>query len=94
MAPAVRVRRGACPNALFLVVKIKHFVPEWRECANTGHSRTARRTGQIDSSLPFPMNRDTGEISPKGRRRYGQMRKAASIRDHSDRIDVGSMCMG
>ena len=33
--------------------------------ANTGHSPKARRTRQIDPSLPFPMNRDTGEISPK-----------------------------
>jgi hypothetical protein len=35
------------------------------KCANSGHPPMAWRTGQIDPSLPFPMNRDTGEISPK-----------------------------
>jgi hypothetical protein len=43
----------------------------------------AWRTGQIDPSLPFPMSRYGRNFSESGRRRYGQMRKAASIRDQA-----------
>jgi hypothetical protein len=53
------------------------------ECANSGHPPMAWRTGQIDPSLPFPMSRYGRNFSESGRRRYGQMRKAASIRDQA-----------
>ena len=29
----------------------------WQECANSGHSATACRTGQIDPLLPFKIDR-------------------------------------
>jgi hypothetical protein len=32
---------------------------QWQECANSGHTPTSRRMGQIDPELPFeigPMN--------------------------------------
>jgi hypothetical protein len=53
------------------------------KCANSGHPPMAWRTGQIDPSLPFPMSRYGRNFSESGRRRYGQMRKAASIRDQA-----------
>ena len=36
-----------------------------KNAQTASHSLRAWRTSQIDPSLPFPMNRDTGEISPK-----------------------------
>jgi hypothetical protein len=51
--------------------------------ANSGHPPMAWRTGQIDPSLPFPMSRYGRNFSKSGRRRYGQTRKAASIRDQA-----------
>jgi hypothetical protein len=56
-------------------------IPRCLNCANSGHSRTAWRTGQIDPERPFevsPMNRRYA--AQCGHRRNGEIAPGAAIR--------------
>jgi hypothetical protein len=50
LQPDVAKARIPAPRAIAM---------QWQECANSGHTPTSRRMGQIDPELPFeigPMN--------------------------------------
>jgi hypothetical protein len=73
-------------NRVFQQYSSIRDVAQMSQCANTGHSTKAGRTGQIDPELPFKIDPMKGREAPES----GRWLKVLAARNHVRAVNGGA----